>query len=59
MTEYAKLDDKEWFRKKYIEERMTVTQIADLIGTDEHCVRYYRKKHEIHIPVLNGDFLSE
>jgi hypothetical protein len=59
MTEYANLDDKEWFQKKYVEEGMTVTQIADLIGTEEHCVTYYRKRHGIQIPVLGGDSLSE
>lgn len=42
-SKFQKLNDKEWLRQKYIDERLSITQVADLVGTTRGNVRSHLK----------------
>ena len=43
-----KYKDKKFLRDKYVAERLTLEQIADICDTNKEVVRYWVKKHKIH-----------
>jgi 5-methylcytosine-specific restriction endonuclease McrA/predicted transcriptional regulator len=46
-VKYNLVEDKEWLRKKYWDERLTLDQIGELVGLTKGAVRYYMEKHGI------------
>ena len=46
--------DREWLRSRYHEDGLQQSEIAELVGVTEHCVRAWVRKHGLQKPVGSG-----